>query len=565
MSLSIRKFSFTAVVGAAALCAFLLLVIENAAFLSPYAHMVGELNLAILLVFALDVLLRLFSSEDRRAHLKRNWFDWVVFIPLFQLIAGGGAAPSFVITRLTAIAAILISHSRHSSTFIDSLSKRPAQLMVITFGFAIGVGTVLLMLPAATLSGQRTSLADALFTATSATCVTGLSVQDTARYFSLFGQMVILALIQIGGLGIMTFSISLALLLKKRMEIRQEIAMQNILDQSDLSTVRKMILFIVKMTVVIEALGALVLAFAWRGRVGGFLQTVFAALFHSVSAFCNAGFSTFSDNLMGFQRDSVTTLTIGSLIIAGGLGFVVISDVFFVCKNRLRRGRGKREHLKVQSRVVLWASLILIAGGALGLFIAEKNLLLAGQGLRGRVLIPLFQSITARTAGFNTCDIGRLCPLSLLLIILLMFIGGSPSSTAGGVKTTTVTILWALLMSELRGRQHVEVFKRTIPSETVQKAAVILVFSLLLVSVFTGLLLFVEHKGFIEVFFETVSAFGTVGLSTGITPALTVPGKLLITVLMFIGRIGPLTIGYALFGSRRPAQYMYAQESVGIG
>ncbi len=554
---------FNKLIGFVALCAFGVLVVEVSPYSARYSRMISVLNIGVISLFIADVLLNFLVSRDKKMHLRRNWFDLIVFIPLIQFIQGIAATPVFVIIRQVVIVTMLLSRSRKAQRFLSLLSLRPAQLMVASFAFAITIGSILLMLPIAS-QGAQTSLVDAFFTATSATCVTGLVVQDTATHFSLFGQLVILALIQAGGLGIMTFSVSLALLFRKRVNMQQQRVMQDVLDNDTLSGVKNFIRFIFGMTFLIEAVGAAVLFFIWRDLFPGPVKTLYHAVFHSISAFCNAGFSTFSDSLVRFSYDLMTNITIGGLIILGGLGFIVIKDMGHTCRLKLTRSEKRPVRLRVQSRIVLKVTFILVLGGAGLIYAMETGHLFRDAALNSKVLMSFFQSITTRTAGFNTCDIARLSSSTLLLMILLMFIGASPGSTGGGIKTTTVSVLWATVVSAMRQKEHVEIGRRTIPYDIIQKAVTVLIFSLILIGLFTVALLYVEQKPFLDVVFESVSAFATVGLSTGITPALTVPGKVFIMLLMFIGRIGPLTVAYA-FARYRAANYVYAEERVLIG
>ncbi len=559
------RMKFDYFVGFVAFFAFALLLLENSAYLKPYSYIIGEINLIIGLIFILDILLRFFSSSNKKKYLWHNCFDLIVFIPFIQLIRGIDNTPFFVIIRQAVIIVMLLSRIRKTTKLINLLGLKPAQMMIATFGMAIGIGTVLLMLPAATMTGIKTSLIDALFTATSATCVTGLTVVDTGTYFSVFGQMVILALIQVGGLGIMTFSVSLALILGKRMNMKQEAMMTGVLEQSALSQVKNLVMYIFKMTFIFELFGAILLFLAWVGKTGGVFKTLYHAVFHSVSAFCNAGFSTFTDNLTGFRDDISTNAVICVLIIIGGLGFMVIRDLQENFRNRLTFSIKRKLQLKVQTKIVLWTSAILIILGAAVFYFLEKNALFSGLSSKSRILASLFQSVTARTAGFNSCDIGRLSLASLLVTMGLMFIGGSPGSTAGGVKTTTFSILWASLAGEFKSKKTVEMFKRTIPEDVIRKAGIMFFSSVILVFLVLAGLLFTEKKIFADTLFETISAFGTVGLSTGLTTALSLKGKLLIAVLMFIGRLGPLTVGYAFLKLRPGPKYEYAAESVAVG
>ncbi len=565
MRFKFTNINFDYFTGFTAVFAFFLLLFENTAYLKPYSHIIGEINLAVVLIFILDVLLRFLASPDKKKHLLRNWFDFIVFVPFIQLAWGIENTPFFVITRQVVIITILISRVRKTNKLLNLISLKPAQLVIVTFAAAIIAGTILLMLPAATVSGERTSFIDALFTATSATCVTGLIVKDTAAYFSMFGQVVILGLIQIGGLGIMTFSVSLALILGRRMNLQHEAIMSDVVEQSALAEVKNTIMYILRMTFILELLGALFLFFAWLGKTGGVFNTFYYALFHSVSAFCNAGFSTFTANLVGFREDIWTNAVICCLIISGGLGFTVIKDIQKYFRSRFDFSLKAKNNLKVQTKIVLITSLILVVLGGAVLYFLEKDHAFSGLSEKNKILSSLFQSVTARTAGFNSCDIAGLSSASLFVMIGLMFIGGSPGSTAGGVKTTTLSVLWAVLISEIRGRENVEIGRRTIPPETIKKAVTMFFLSIILVGLFVSALLFMEKKMFLDTLFEAVSAFGTVGLSTGLTGVLSGNGKLVVAILMFIGRLGPLTLGYAFLKRRVVPKYEYAQESVAIG
>ncbi|MFH1429452.1 MAG: TrkH family potassium uptake protein [Candidatus Margulisiibacteriota bacterium] len=552
-------------IGGIALFAFLLLFIEHGEYLLHYAKEIRIINYVILIIFICDFLARIAFSEDKWLFLKKNWLNFIVFIPLFQFIEGIENLPSAVFIRQIVIVFILISRTKKATNLINLLHFKPAQLMLSSFAFTIGIGTILLMLPAATISGAKTTLIDALFTATSAACVTGLIVQDTATHFSFFGKTVILALIQLGGLGIMTFSVSLALILKKNVDINKQVQMQDVLDQETLASTKDLTLFIIKMTFLIELIGAIILFFAWNNRFHDTFRTIYYAVFHSISAFCNAGFSTFSDSLMQFSTDSITNITISLLIILGGIGFLVIRDIFEKLRSKFILRNPRRFSLRVHTKIVLFTSILLTIAGGILIYVFESNYSFASFSPSGKALLSFFQSVTTRTAGFNSCNIGALAPASLLVIIILMFIGASPGSTGGGIKTTTFFVLWSAIVSGFKKRQNVEAYRRTIPLSVVQKASNLFVFSLAILSVFTVALLYVEKKVFIDILFEAVSAFGTVGLSTGITPLLTGKGKILITILMFIGRLGPLTIGYAFLTRRKQAKYFYAEERVIIG
>jgi trk system potassium uptake protein TrkH len=452
--------------------------------------------------------------------------------------------------------------------FRHTSKTNPATVIALSFLMAIMVGTLLLSLPMATHS-RHISLADALFTATSATCVTGLTVVDTGTYFTLFGQLVILALFQIGGLGIMTFSTFFAVLLGKRMSMTDRLIMQDALDYFELGSIGKLIKRILLVTFSIELMGAMPLFLRWQPKLGTW-RAAYHAVFHSVSAFCNAGFSLYATSMLSYQQDTVVNLGMISLIILGGLGFVVLLDVtkFFLLKLKKKRG-----HLSLQSKVVLTTSLSLIISGGLLLWLLERNNILQPISGKGQLLASLFQAVTCRTAGFNTLPIGSLTTVSLVIMIILMFIGASPGSTGGGIKTTTFTIFIATLRSMIYGHQDVNLFRRTIPRKSIHKAAAIIGLSALVVISASIILIGTEKaqlfgmaKGYtVRILFEVVSAFGTVGLSTGITPQLSIVGRLLITLVMFVGRIGPLTLALAISKIKPPPPYKYPEGKITVG
>ena len=550
-------------IGAIALLAIFILLIEQSGFFASYAKIFRYTNFSILLLFLLDLILRFVFSKSKTIFFKHNWLSLIIFIPFLQFIRGIETLPFSIILFQIVAVSMLVSRLRKANSFVSLLNLEPLQLMVISFGMAILVGGILLMLPAATLSGEKTTLVDAIFTATSAVCVTGLTVQNTATHFSLFGQLVILILIQLGGLGIMTFSVSLALMAKNKLALRQQAAMQNILDQDTLIQTHSLISFIFLMTLGIELIGAIILAWLWQSQLGGLANSIYPAIFHSVSAFCNAGFSTFTDNLLIFARDPATSGVIALLLILGGLGFPVIYDVKEYFKKRRQKHQVAR--LKLQTRIVLVSSILLIVVGSVLFFLLERTNTLQGLDLYQQITVSVFQAITPRTAGFNTWDIATFSPLTLFIMIILMFIGASPGSTGGGIKTTTFSVIWMSIWSMFKGRDEIRLKGRTLPKLVVEKAAQLIVLSITIVIIVTGLLMLVEQRPFMDILFEVVSAFSTVGLSTGITPLLTTPGKSIIIVLMYIGRLGPLTLGYALIKKRKRVQYTYPEERVMVG
>ena len=437
----------------------------------------------------------------------------------------------------------------------------PAQTVLLGFLLLILTGTFLLLLPFSTKSGSKPHGIDALFTATSAICVTGLTVAKTGEYWSLFGQLVIIVLIQLGGLGYMMITGFVMLAIRNRITLEERLAFREGMDQFSMSELGHFIRQVLKATFIVEGAGALVLFLYWREKLG-WLRALYNGIFHSVSAFCNAGFILFSNNLEGYKGDLVVSITIMCLIITGGIGYHVIRDVYHHYSTKRRH-----PHLYLHTRSVLMMTGILILTGAVFIFIFESMNpgVFTGLTLKEKILTSLFQSLTPRTAGFNTLPLGQMTIPSLFLIIILMFIGASPGGTGGGIKTTTFLVIIDATWSALIGRRDVTLFKKRLPEETVSKSFAIFILGLLLVSVVTFFMLNTESKGFIPVLFEIVSAFGTVGLSTGITPSLTFIGKVLIIITMFIGRIGLLTFAIALTQVRYESLFRYPEERILVG
>jgi trk system potassium uptake protein TrkH len=437
--------------------------------------------------------------------------------------------------------------------------SRLSPLRIIALGWLliITTGALLLTLPAASSDGSSISFINALFTATSATCVTGLIVLDTGRAFSAFGQLVILILVQTGGLGIMTMTTMFAFLVGKRISLKERLIMQESFNQFSVGGLVRLAKYILIFTVVIEGAGATILFFCWQ-RIYSPIQALYLAVFHSICAFCNAGFSLFSDNLMSYKGDFIVNFTIMALIILGGLGFLVLLELFQYRKNGT---------LSLHAKLVLKVTFILILTGFIIILLIEFNnpLTLGSLNLKEKIYGSLFQSVTPRTAGFNTIDIGRMQNATLFLIIILMFIGASPSSTGGGIKTTTFGLLVLYTWSIITGKEGVHLFKRRVSSEIIPKALTIITLSLTLVITMSFLLSYIEREDFIKILFEVVSAFGTVGLSTGITSSLSIAGKIIIIITMYTGKIGPLGLALSLIQKREPEIIKYPEEKIIVG
>ncbi len=444
----------------------------------------------------------------------------------------------------------------------------PAALIFASFAAVILLGAMALCLPWSTVGGELPFL-DALFTATSAVCVTGLAVVDTGSYFTLPGQIVILVLIQLGGLGIMTISVALYLFLGRRVPLRQRLAMQDVFAHTPRQDINQVVLTVLAFTFLCEGIGVLLLFWYFSGQFAPG-EALYQALFHAVSAFCNAGFGLFPDSFVGHRASPLLNLTICGLIVTGGIGFPVAYEFYL----RLRRAR-RQPHLSLHAKVVLITTAILIAAGVLVFAVAEWR---GGLGLDPGTgefwLAALFQSITARTAGFNTVDLAALTSSFLVFVIFLMFFGASPGSCGGGIKTTTLAVLGLYSLSRLRGRAQVNLFRRTVPREVVQKSISLFVLAAALVCLGAyGVLLcqelgggkLAESRPVLAYLFEVVSAFGTVGLSMGVTADLTAGSKLILIGLMLVGRLGVPTFSLLVGGNGERPEIVYAEEKVMLG
>ncbi len=438
----------------------------------------------------------------------------------------------------------------------------PARILAIGFLLLILLGGLLLCLPIASENGTGTPLIDSLFTSTSAVCVTGLVVVDTADNYSSFGEIIILFLIQIGGLGFMTFATLFAIILGRKINLRERILLQESLNQLSLEGIVRLIKNVLLLSFSIEGFGALILFLRWFQEMG-WQKALYYAIFHSVSSFNNSGFDLFGGfrSLTSFSGDAVVNFTIMGLIILGGLGFYVLSEIY------TKKGR----NLSLHSRLVIRSTVLLILIGAILIFLLEMNNpgTLGNADYYTKIIASLFQSVSPRTAGFNTLSIGDLKPATLLLIIILMFIGASPGSTGGGIKTTTFVSIILCVISVLKGRENVVAQGRTLPNSIIRKSFALIALAIFWVSLVVFILLITEHATFMQIIFETVSAFATVGLSTGITASLSMMGKIALILTMFFGRVGLITVMLAIGLQSNKAEALshvkYPEERIMIG
>lgn len=440
------------------------------------------------------------------------------------------------------------------------LNLSPPQIIVGGFALVIFIGAILLNLPISSSNGESIGFVDALFTSTSAVCVTGLVVVDTGTYWTTFGKIVILLLIQIGGLGFMTIATLGALIIGKKISLKERLIIQESLNQNKLSGIVKFTRQIIFATFFIESIGAFFLALVFVPEFG-LVKGIGYSIFHAVSAFCNAGFDIIGGgrSLTPYVDNILLNLTIIVLIILGGLGFTVIGDV--IQKRNFKR-------LSLHSKIVISISSILIlVSFALFLLIEYSNsATIDDLSLKGKLLASLFQAVTPRTAGFNTIDLAGMQNSSKLLTIVLMFIGGAPASTAGGIKISTLAVLILAIRTLITGKEDVYAFKRKISYSSVNKALAVLFIGLTIIISGTMILSLTESsQDFLYILFETVSAFGTVGLSLGITSELSVLGRLLITLIMFTGRVGALTILLALATREKKVLYKFPEDKVIVG
>nr|WP_128659548.1 TrkH family potassium uptake protein [Paenibacillus sp. 598K] len=445
---------------------------------------------------------------------------------------------------------------------VERLKNRtsPPQLIIFVFFCLIWIGALLLMLPHASTSGQSIGLMNALFTATSAVCVNGLVVLDTGSTFTTFGQVIIMALIQIGGLGFMTLGVMVAIVLGKRIGLKQRLILQQATNSSSAQGLVKLSIYMVLIAFAFEALASVILTLRWQADMG-FGQAAYYALFHSVSAFNNAGFALWSDSLSSHAGDPIVNLTIILLFIIGGLGYIVVVEVF--------RKRSWRK-LSLHSKVVLLGSGTLLVAGFLLIYLLESWNPATFGHLDGsdQVWAALFQGATPRSSGFNTVDIASMLTTSQFLLIILMFIGAASGGTGGGVKINTIVVLVLATLNTFRGQGQIHAFDRRIAPDAVMRALAVVLSSLGVVLLVSLLLTISEgmlEEHFLEVLFEATSAFSTTGMSMGLTSELSPVGKVIVMLTMFAGRLGPLTLAFALAQKKRTSKIGYPEDHILIG
>lgn len=448
-------------------------------------------------------------------------------------------------------------------------------MTVTSFALLIAIGTLLLLTPWSWTNAHRGQSIDAFFLATSAVCVTGLSPVVVSEDLSVFGHIVLLVLIQLGGLGLMTFTTTLYVWLGERMSITERLTVQDSFLPNRSTPIKRILGLVFAFTFISEAIGVILLTAYWSAtsRFSGFGETVWMAVFHSVSAFTNGSFALFRNSLEDFRSDYFVLVVISGLIILGGLGFLVVFELKEFGRHRLT-DRMSRFRIGVQTRLTLITTSVLIVAGTLAIFFLERDGAFAEMSTPTALLNSYFFSIVPRTAGFSTVPMGSFGGTVCFVLTILMFIGASPGSTGGGIKTTTFGLLVAYTIARFRGKPHLDLWNRTIPQTSIDKATAVVVASATTVLIGVLVLMFTETRGMnavesqkllMPVVFETISAFGTVGLSLDFTPQISSAGKLVLIFLMFVGRVGAITLALAISLRSAPARFTYAEENVMIG
>ncbi len=528
--------------------------------------------------FVVTLLLNFFISDNKWKYIRQSPFEFILLslfiISVFLQEIISIEEPHYLFKRTTSqsfinfyfvliqiyivINAIISLAKTREKWLFFSLS--PARILMISYMLIIIAGTLMLKLPKATSGGL--AWIDALFTSTSAVCITGLTTLNISQTFTFEGQIFILLLIQLGGLGIITLTSFMALFIQRGFRLKDQIIVQEVLDSENFSSLTSILKAIIAITFITELAGAVGLYFSWKDLGLSEFERIFSAVFHSVSAYCNAGFSIFPNGLEtpGYHFNIISLITIMLLIVLGGLGFYTYSDILHIGEIKMVQKKG----LTLQSRIILISTLTLILTGALFIWIIQfshwKDLTLGKQ-----MINALFLSITARTAGFSTVSIANLAIPTLMVVILLMYIGGAPISTSGGIKLTTAATIMSTLRAFVMGKDRVEMGWNTIPRRTVRRAFIVFLVSIMLIFLVLFVLTLTEDHAFIDILFEIISAFGTVGLSRGITPELTSIGKIMIAFVMFAGRIGLFTFAIAMSELHEDENYHFPEINLMVG
>jgi trk system potassium uptake protein len=541
----------------------------------------------ILGVFVLIYLLRILYGFERVKFLKRTWFEGILmgiilvnhigtylfsFPIIYNIFEGIGIPLSVEVYRILVsmyMLVLLVIELLETRVHLKTLQVKPAITFLLSFITLIALGTAMFMLPKMTNAPEGMRFIDALFMATSASCITGLTVVDPGTYFTLTGQVVLLILVQLGGLGVMTFATFFAMLMREGLGIRQHVAMYEIMESESISFTKGLLRKLIVMTLSIEAIGAVIIFNTWGPNTEfvGLGSKVFFSVFHAISGFCNAGFSLYPEGLYSVPlRNSYTLhLTIAGLVIFGGIGFPTIIDMFSPKAMRARMSAPWR-NWKLMTRVIVYSTAGLLTFGTVTFFLLEYFNTLSHLSFVEALIASFFQSMTTRSSGFSTVDISAVSVPMLLIMMILMFIGASPGSMGGGIKTTTFTVIILSVWATIAGKRNIEIGRRTIPHSASYKAFAVFTFAVVF-NIFFLIILTISDAQFdiVRLAFEQVSAFATVGLSTGITAGLSDVGKSVIILSMYIGRVGTLTLALAISTRAVSTAYKYPDTHLAIG
>jgi len=547
-------------------------------------YLINLLSVAVVGIFVIYQLTNISFAENKLQFFRAHLFEFLVilFIIIEAILTISGVSiiqnigSSFNIKNITflyvvlaqiyIVIGILLGAIRYNKKILES-KIHPARLFMLSFALTILTGALLLMLPAASNIAGGMRFIDALFTSTSAVCVTGLTVVDVATVFTRFGQIVVMSLFQIGGLGLMTFTTFFAIFLSGGLGIKEKFILREMMHEDNMGAIGKVLTSLIVLTFGLEAIGATVIFFSIKDFYPNDLgEAIFSSVFHGISAFCNAGFSIYSQNLADpmIKNNYVFNTTISLLIIFGGLGFTTILGIPKYLKLN-RSPLFAKLQMSLQVRIVLITTLILIVMGTLTTYALEIDSSLKGLSTGDALFHSYFQAVSARTAGFNTVDISAFTDPTTFFYCFMMFIGASPGGTGGGIKTTTFTIVFLSILMYRNSTRDLRIRKRTIPTDIINLAFMIFWLSVLYILLGVFIMSVSEHgMKFIDLMFEAFSAAGTVGLTKGITPNLTDVGKLVDILLMYIGRIGPLTIIFSFIGERDSSRFSYPDDNISM-
>ncbi len=545
------------------------------------AAIFNDISIGVFVFFIIYEFTFFFITDDKKEHLLSHKFEFG-FILLFiieiilsvfnySIIQKIGFAFNFkdvayiyiIFAQIFIVIGLILGGLRYNKNILQ-WKIDPSKLFVLSFAFTILTGALLLMLPSATTKGVN-NFVDALFTSTSAVCVTGLASVNTGTYYTRFGQVVIMLLFQVGGLGLMTFTTFFALFLSGGLGFKERIVLHDMMEEENIGAITRIITYLTLITFLIEGMGAVTLFLSIHNCIPNLGEAIFISVFHSISAFCNAGFSIFSANLMDplVHKNYIFTNTIALLIILGGIGFGTIMNVFNIQSYKISKSSISAKY-SLQTRIVLITTLILIVVGALATYALEYDGALKDMDTIGKINASFFSSVTARTAGFNTLDYGKTSSATTILHCFLMFVGASPGGTGGGIKTTTFALIIFGSIAVIRNAKSVTYRKRTIPKDTLLRGLIKSFFTISLITFGIFLISLSDKFSLEDISFEVFSAFGTVGLSRGITFYLSDFGKIVLIFMMFIGRVGPLAFIYSLIRTKENPAYDLPEENISI-